>query len=328
MASQSDAEIEQVIAYVAAGFQNECCIISIVAFVAYDWVVTLSREVQLFWTGKARPLSAVLYFSNKYLNVLAQIMYMLGHASMSDKSCNRVELANAVILYLSVLPPAGSPWSRHADIKSTVVIMDRVSTILADTLLIAITWKLLPDSGIVNYNNTRGDTTKIKGLASIMLRNGIMYFVVLSILNILHLVLTQVSVVVSTGGLSYISAFTPPLSSILVSHFLLDLQEAHQRKAVGLAASGDDSDPSDASQGLSIRSINFANALGSLGATIDPPDYGRDNHDEGADGCFTAGSEGISPNESESCQESRILDESAITGEVPCGAGDEVLVGV
>ena len=53
----------------------------------YDWTVTLSREVELFWTSEVRTLSAMLYFSNKYLNVLAQIMYMLGHASMSDKVC-------------------------------------------------------------------------------------------------------------------------------------------------------------------------------------------------------------------------------------------------
>lgn len=51
----------------------------------YDGIVTVSREASLFWTGEARLLSAVLYFSNKYLNILAYIIGMLLMAAMSDK---------------------------------------------------------------------------------------------------------------------------------------------------------------------------------------------------------------------------------------------------
>ena len=40
----------------------------------YDWAVTLTREVQLIWTRKARPLSAALYFSNRYLNMIGQVL--------------------------------------------------------------------------------------------------------------------------------------------------------------------------------------------------------------------------------------------------------------
>ena len=57
---------------------------AIVAFVVYDWVVTLPREVQLFWTRKARPLSAALYFLNRYLNILTQLFIMVEDAPMSD----------------------------------------------------------------------------------------------------------------------------------------------------------------------------------------------------------------------------------------------------
>ena len=55
--------------------------------VMYDWATTLAREVQLFWNGAARPLSAVLYFSNKYLNLLSQVLNMvaLADASLSDE---------------------------------------------------------------------------------------------------------------------------------------------------------------------------------------------------------------------------------------------------
>ncbi len=58
-------------------------------FVMYDWVGTLTREVQLFWTGKARPLSAALYFSNKYLNVLVQVLTTVAvwDVSLSNEVC-------------------------------------------------------------------------------------------------------------------------------------------------------------------------------------------------------------------------------------------------
>ncbi len=69
------------------------------------------------------------------------------------------------------------------------------------------------------------------------------------------------------------------LSSVLVSHFLLDLQDAYQRKAVALASN----DPLQTSQSFSIRSINFVPALGSLAATIGPASYGLANGDEGID---------------------------------------------
>ena len=55
----------------------------------YDLVVTLSREIQLFWIGRARPLSAVLYFSTKYLNLLAQVLNMVSiwDFAISDGVC-------------------------------------------------------------------------------------------------------------------------------------------------------------------------------------------------------------------------------------------------
>ena len=52
----------------------------------YDWLATLPREVHLFWTGKTRrSLPAILYFSNKYLNMLSAIASMFLYLPQSDK---------------------------------------------------------------------------------------------------------------------------------------------------------------------------------------------------------------------------------------------------
>ena len=62
----------------------------VTAFVVYDGVLTLFREVQLFWGAKSRTLPGILYFSNKYLNILAYTIGMLLMASVSDKVCTYV----------------------------------------------------------------------------------------------------------------------------------------------------------------------------------------------------------------------------------------------
>ena len=101
---------------------------------------------------------------------------------------------------------------------------------------------------------------------------------------------------------------------MLVSHFLLDLQEVHQRKAVGLATS----DALRTSQNLNLggQSIDFANhALGSLGATIDSAHYLGQEPGEDDECADDLGVDNI-PNGSEgepSTQDSRIEDEPAIT---------------
>ncbi|KAI0753732.1 hypothetical protein C8Q74DRAFT_333089 [Fomes fomentarius] len=59
-----------------------------------------------------------------------------------------------------------------------------------------------------------------------MLHNGCIYFVVLATLNILHMVLTALSIKIPSGSESFVINFIDPITSILVCHFLISLQEA------------------------------------------------------------------------------------------------------
>ncbi|PIL27666.1 hypothetical protein GSI_10818 [Ganoderma sinense ZZ0214-1] len=64
-------------------------------------------------------------------------------------------------------------------------------------------------------------------LIDVLLRDGTIYFVVLLVLNVLHLVFTLLSTnVVAFQNTSFIPIFTQPLTTNLVSRFLLDLQAA------------------------------------------------------------------------------------------------------
>ncbi|OSD03809.1 hypothetical protein PYCCODRAFT_200988 [Trametes coccinea BRFM310] len=70
-------------------------------------------------------------------------------------------------------------------------------------------------------------------LHRIMLENGTLYFLLLLCLNLLQLVFTKLSLDLSTLGsgsadYSYIILFLDPLTSILISHFILNLRAANE----------------------------------------------------------------------------------------------------
>ncbi|TBU60084.1 hypothetical protein BD310DRAFT_876186 [Dichomitus squalens] len=109
--------------------------------------------------------------------------------------------------------------------------------------------------------------------------DGTVYFLILAVLNSLHLAFTLLSV--NTDALqpvSVMTVFTPPISAILVSRFLLHLQSASLR-AIG-------SVPSSQISSLHVdRSLVLERVVGSIGASIATKDYliedDGDGHDVG-----------------------------------------------
>ncbi|KAI0700844.1 hypothetical protein C8T65DRAFT_789842 [Cerioporus squamosus] len=141
----------------------------------------------------------------------------------------------------------------------TVIIISRVPLVIADVLLIYITWaKLSTRDALRNIQQA-----KRLSLSDILLRDGTIYFIVLFILNDLHLVfsLTVVAGTSGSGG-SDLTIFTSPITAILVSRFLLELQEANQT-VVRL----NPDDPLHSSRDPYDETSSF---ISSLGAFINP----------------------------------------------------------
>ncbi|KAI0704506.1 hypothetical protein C8T65DRAFT_830745 [Cerioporus squamosus] len=105
-----------------------------------------------------------------------------------------------------------------------VVIISRAPLIVSDILLIYTTWTKLRGWAILG--NIR--RSKRLTLSDVLFRGGTIYFIV----NLLHLILSIVAVAGLAGTSSsegtYVTKFTTPPTAILVSRFLLDLQEANQ----------------------------------------------------------------------------------------------------
>ncbi|TFK94810.1 hypothetical protein K466DRAFT_475515 [Polyporus arcularius HHB13444] len=110
----------------------------------------------------------------------------------------------------------------HTDPQNcTVVILSRAPLIVADILLIYITWtKLRSCAALTDIRQS-----KRLSLSDILFRGGIILF----ILNVLHLGLSLTALAgTSNSGASVVTVFTAPITSILISRFLLELQEANQ----------------------------------------------------------------------------------------------------
>ncbi|TFK85367.1 hypothetical protein K466DRAFT_664555 [Polyporus arcularius HHB13444] len=206
---------------------------------------------------------AVVLSRSKFLGLLVFAL------SLAPAGANLV--ASGYQLSGENVPPFGCVQTDNTTValdlrrRSSVVIISRVPLIVADILLICITWtKLNSRSALKGIQQSRR-----LSLSDILFRDGTIYFIVLFILNVLHLTLSLVAAAGSAGG-SDVTIFTGPITAILVSRFLLELQEANQRDLVlGPNASMHSSrNPYDASSFMS-----------SLGGFIIPDVSGRSAYD-------------------------------------------------
>ncbi|TFK91445.1 hypothetical protein K466DRAFT_660057 [Polyporus arcularius HHB13444] len=222
-----------------------------IAVFIYDAFVTFEREVTCVWTAK-RTGASLLFFANKWLLMMYYVVLLFQHATfLSDQ--------------------VGS--SLHAIVHAhpgdcAVIIISRVPVIIADMLLIYITWAKLSSRGALRDVRQPQAGSKRLSLSDILFRDGTIYFVVLFTLNCLHLILSATAILTNGSG-SYVTYFTAPLTAILVSRFLIDLQEANHA-----VVRVDEDDPLHSSR----DPYDAPSFISSLGAFINP-EFAEGPHD-------------------------------------------------
>ncbi|KAI0738646.1 hypothetical protein C8Q80DRAFT_1124767 [Daedaleopsis nitida] len=142
-------------------------------------------------------------------------------------------------------------------------IVSRTCQIAADVLLIIITWRATHKSAAIK-NIVRRSSLSFQ---EVLLRDGLVYFLVLFVLNSAHLICTMLALQPALQTSSYVTIFTTPVIAVLVSRFLIDLQNA-DRNTVNMFRS------SHGSVLAVDESIAFGRApgriLGSIGSSIYP----------------------------------------------------------
>ncbi|TBU61784.1 hypothetical protein BD310DRAFT_145781 [Dichomitus squalens] len=157
----------------------------------------------------------------------------------------------------------GVEWHRQPPSRSCSLLfvsVSRGSLILADITVLATTWWTTYRRG------ARGMFFGKRTLSYVMLVNGTGYFLVMLALHIAHLSLTLVGYSNPDGiNTSMITAFAEPISSVLISRFLLDLQETSERTLyLDTRSRQGYSTTSDAGSGT----LSFARVIGSIGGSI------------------------------------------------------------
>ncbi|KAI0697850.1 hypothetical protein C8T65DRAFT_832374 [Cerioporus squamosus] len=261
MSSAADAAAATAALFNTLYTEDYCDVSASVLFI-HDTFCTFNREVACFWSAK-RTGASLLFFANKWISMALYVMFLVSLASfpsdksseyrkliVDDRSCSSFQIVYEAVNVLQLVPAA-------------ITVASRVPLIFADIVLIYITWtKLSCRSAPVR------DTRHSMSLASVLFRDGTIYFVVLSVLNLLHLVLSVTALGITGDGASYATNFTGPLTAILVSRFLLDLQEANRMVVRGV-------DPDDPLH----SSSDAPSFISSLGAFINP-DFPASSDDE------------------------------------------------
>ncbi|KAI0357312.1 hypothetical protein OH77DRAFT_1399365, partial [Trametes cingulata] len=154
--------------------------------------------------------------------ILAALVFMLSLVPV---------VANAVpIRFLQIMADPIAGCNTSMSMSETLSLgcqlvdaVSRCSLIVADTIVVIATWEA------THQYRSRNLLNKGMSLSSVMYRNGAVYFVVLTVLNILHLLFSTFSIALAsaaTGRASFLIRFIEPITAILITHFLIDLQEA------------------------------------------------------------------------------------------------------
>ncbi|KAM5543986.1 hypothetical protein V8D89_002603 [Ganoderma adspersum] len=278
-------------------WSDEVCTRGTLASVALGCVsyipLAVFSALRAYALSRRRVLSLIIFilFAVPSITDAIRLKYLSSHVLFPSIGCSAVDNTPGELTLM-------------AAIKDVFFITNRACAflaVLADALLLAITWRVLAPSG------QRGVSLKSKGLVYIMLRDGAIYFILIMVLNATDLIFITYAMIRAERGITdsdtnamaaieTLRTFLPPM---LVSRFLLDLQEAHQRKVVLLGTSSLLDSPSSPSSWVGFGSpsraahththtnngsIAFAPAasLGALGASIDTEDW-RDTETEDQD---------------------------------------------
>ncbi|KAH9919798.1 uncharacterized protein BXZ73DRAFT_80309 [Epithele typhae] len=298
-------QISQVIEEYQAGYTDEYVLAAASVILIFDHLLTFGREVNFFWNRRVSG-PTVLFILNRYLALILRIFSSLSLRPFTNQvstltfpcfqdvslmydvlnfielkyvynSCTTLDNTISVLEFIQPIPPAAFSAMRALALSQ--------SRPLAVLVLVFSIVNVGFDFGVPQYHRQSfSDPTWGCLVVFLSIPTPVLITDWFST-NVKRHHATQRSHVfrcfshyqhsphgnhferVTPGQDSLISAFNDPITTILVSRFLLDLQEAHQR-TVKLGT--DDPLHSSASEfQVGIGSLQFAvDAMGSIGADL------------------------------------------------------------
>ncbi|KAI9069900.1 hypothetical protein FKP32DRAFT_1670987 [Trametes sanguinea] len=119
-------------------------------------------------------------------------------------------------------------------IGTPLTIVSRSSLMAADAMVIVVTW-----ASTYRLRKATRDVGLGTSFGTLLLRDGTIYFVVLVAMNIVHLVLNTVNPNNFVQQASYVTVLENPITSVLISRFILNLRAVDHRGGGGGGGGGE-----------------------------------------------------------------------------------------
>ncbi|OCH90409.1 hypothetical protein OBBRIDRAFT_793397 [Obba rivulosa] len=243
----------------------EYCDIATCVIVFYDFIATFSAEVEVIWRPKLSDATSILFLLNRYctlldglstivplpatdlvckfesaIDLVSQLIFFAVSASFCTLRTygltNRGLVLAGLALSLGLVPfgtnlyyqipqilstfaidgQCISSWIPSARTSDILAVVTRVGAIISDTIVLYATI-----SNAESLKTAARSNQRFASLSRLLLRDGSFYFGSLVVLNCM-----QLAFLVS-NKFPYLGYFTTPLSSIIISHFILDLRETY-----------------------------------------------------------------------------------------------------
>ncbi|KAH9911764.1 uncharacterized protein B0H18DRAFT_309350 [Fomitopsis serialis] len=159
-----------------------------------------------------------------------------------------IRSSRAYVMFVGSIPICTKATTFSDALNTRLIFAVRVCAIFSDLVVLSCTWYF---SGVVlDRRELRGRFVKL------ILQQGTIYFTCLLVLNVVQIVI-ETSLGTQTVNAYYTATFTGPISSILITRFMLELRAVDRAAVLNLSGTGWDTSDFTATS-IELATINFS----------------------------------------------------------------------
>ncbi|KAM5533405.1 hypothetical protein V8D89_012955 [Ganoderma adspersum] len=188
------------------------------AFVLYDWLINLDKEIQYFWDyrkGRKLTAAALLYGLSRYPAIFGEIFQLQTAFPLSDTTAANIPYAIAPAMFSAIRIYALSPNNMAISISTFLLLF---MPTFVNTIINAM------DKAARQPSPFNCSVVKTPVTPEVASR-------VITAMNVLNMLFIPIAspIGITLGSIANIT--NNPVTAVLTCHFLFDLREAHRSAA-------------------------------------------------------------------------------------------------
>ncbi|PIL36216.1 hypothetical protein GSI_01877 [Ganoderma sinense ZZ0214-1] len=231
----SDSDVAEIIAEQDSLWVSLLCSYAAFTFISYDWVLNLDEEIKLFWRRKVTAAS-ILCDAYMYTIFVLQLLIYIFPALFSMLRVYALTAQNKILALVTLFFSLGPLYANAVHYgweKPEYLGPEYGGCFVVDdaTHQMGVICKYVIVITLVKTFNLARTSKGLIGSSSLsttLLYSGVIYYIPLAILNILHTILTETGVNQVLRTSSLVSVFIDPVTSVLACRFLLNLRRVEE----------------------------------------------------------------------------------------------------